>query len=207
MHGLADEFRRLNDEVELPPQRLVRELAALEQRALSTLPAPEREAYCVRKLAALERVARAGRPARGFAPHTAPFAAERAVNAAEGAALLLRVQRFLAGGADPSRLTMSSDGGGCLPTFDSDGNLLAMDVGTSATLLPAVAGAIRSGVPIPVALGTVTANPAAQLRLHSKGRVRAGFDADLAVVGPELDVRDVLAGGRWLVRDGRPVRA
>jgi hypothetical protein len=102
MHGLADEFRRLNDEVELPPLDFARELAALEQRAMATLQPAEREAYGVRKLAALERVARGGRPARGFAPHTAPFLAERAVNQAEGAALALRVQRFLAGGADES---------------------------------------------------------------------------------------------------------
>jgi beta-aspartyl-dipeptidase (metallo-type) len=115
------------------------------------------------------------------------------------------IAAFLADGGDPARLTLSSDGGGCLPTFDRDGNLLAMDVGTSATLLPAIAGAIRAGVSPTAALATATANPAAQLRLAGKGRLRPGGDADLVIATPDLVVRDVLAGGRWLVRDGRAI--
>ena len=102
MHGLAEDFRRLHDDVELAPLALARQLAALEQRAVQELSAAEREAYAVRKLAALERVARSGRPARGFARDSAAFAAELAVNEAEGAALPLRVRRFLDESGDES---------------------------------------------------------------------------------------------------------
>ncbi len=112
------------------------------------------------------------------------------------------IAAFLADGGDPTRLTVSSDGGGCLPTFDRDGNLLAMDVGTSATLLPAVASAIALGVPPSAALAIATANPAAQFRLTGKGQLRPGSDADLVIAGPNLVPRDVLCGGRWVVREG-----
>ena len=39
------------------------------------------------------------------------------------------IERYLDDGAPPERLTCSSDGGGCLPTFGPDGRLVAMDVG------------------------------------------------------------------------------
>jgi beta-aspartyl-dipeptidase (metallo-type) len=108
-------------------------------------------------------------------------------------------------GLDPARLTLSSDGGGCLPDFDADGNLLHMDVGSSASLGVALREAVALGVPLPVALATCTANVARQMRLHHKGRIAPGCDADLVLLGEGLTVDGVLAGGAWLVRDGVPV--
>lgn len=102
------------------------------------------------------------------------------------------------------RLTMSSDGGGCLPTFDADGGLLHMDVGAPATLLHAVRGAVALGVPLDQALRPVTRTPAQHFRLHGKGRLAVGADADVLVLDPALAVRHVLAGGRFMVRDGQP---
>ena len=46
----------------------------------------------------------------------------------------LAVQRYLDDGLDPGHLTVSSDAGGCLPTFDRDGTLLHMDVGDARGL-------------------------------------------------------------------------
>lgn len=107
-------------------------------------------------------------------------------------------------GLDPARLTLSSDGGGCLPTFDRDGVLVRMDVGASATLLASVFEAVDLGVPFDVALGACTANVATLFRLPRKGRLAVGHDADLVVLDDRA-VRDVLAGGRWMVRGGAPV--
>ena len=103
------------------------------------------------------------------------------------------------------RLTMSSDGGGCLPTFGDDGQLCHMDVGSPATLLHAVRGAVALGVPLHQALRPVTDTPAQLFRLHGKGRLAVGADADVLVLNPDLTVRHVLAGGRLCVRDGAPL--
>lgn len=113
---------------------------------------------------------------------------------------------WFAEGLDPARVTLSSDGGGCLPTFDSDGVLLHMDVGASASLLVAVREAVAAGVPIELALATITRNPAEQLRLRGKGRIAVGADADLVVLDANLDVREVWAGGAPFVQRGAPVR-
>ena len=42
--------------------------------------------------------------------------------------------QYQAGGYPMDRLTVSSDGGGCLPAFDKEGRLTRFDVGLSATL-------------------------------------------------------------------------
>lgn len=103
------------------------------------------------------------------------------------------------------RITMSSDAGGCIPTFDTSGVLLHMAVGTAHTLLQEVSHAHAQGVPLPLALATCTRTPAELFRLPHKGRVAVGADADLLLLGPELNVEGVLAGGRWLVKHGAPV--
>ncbi len=108
---------------------------------------------------------------------------------------------WLAAGLDPARVTLSSDGGGCLPAFDADGRLLHMDVGASAALLVAVREAVSRGVPLPVAVSACTSTVATLFRFPRKGRLAVGCDADLVVLD-DLHVRDVLAGGRWMVRDG-----
>ena len=45
------------------------------------------------------------------------------------------LQRYLASGAPPDRVTISSDAGGCLPCFDAEGRVCSMDVGASGALL------------------------------------------------------------------------
>lgn len=111
---------------------------------------------------------------------------------------------WLSAGLDPARVTLSSDGGGCLPTFDRDGVLLRMDVGASAALLASIREAVALGAPFERALAACTENVATLFRFPRKGRLAVGRDADLVVLD-DLHVRDVLAGGRWMVRDGAPV--
>lgn len=113
--------------------------------------------------------------------------------------------RYLAAGLDPLRVTLSSDGGGCLPTFDSDGRLTHMDVGTSAALLQALAEATAQGVDRSAAIAAVTRNPARLFRLEDRGRLQVGLRADLALLRPDWSVWGTLAGGRWLVRQGQAV--
>jgi beta-aspartyl-dipeptidase (metallo-type) len=111
---------------------------------------------------------------------------------------------WVSAGLDPARITLSSDSGGCLPTFDADGRLLKMDVGSSASLFLAIFEAVDAGVPLSTALAACTSNVATLFRLPRKGRIAGGADADLVVLEGRR-VHHVFARGKWMVRGGVPV--
>jgi beta-aspartyl-dipeptidase (metallo-type) len=113
------------------------------------------------------------------------------------------IHAWWSAGLPAARLTVSSDGGGCLPHFNADGELLGMGVGDSATLLQAVHEATKLGVPFEYALATVTRNPARHFRLHGKGVIEVGADADLCVLENDGRVGELWARGRCMVRGGR----
>jgi len=105
----------------------------------------------------------------------------------------------------PGNLTISSDGGGCLPHFDSNGEMVKMEFATSAGLPETLLELTRRGHGLGEVLPSMTSNVARALRFHGKGRIAAGKDADLVCFGEGLAVRHVMAGGRWMIRDGSPV--
>jgi beta-aspartyl-dipeptidase (metallo-type) len=107
-------------------------------------------------------------------------------------------------GFPTARLTCSSDGAGCLPTFDANGVLTHMDVGRPASLAAALADT-AAALGLAAALPVFTSNVADQLRLARKGRLAVEMDADLVILDGRGAPRDVMAGGRWLVRHGAPV--
>jgi beta-aspartyl-dipeptidase (metallo-type) len=125
---------------------------------------------------------------------------EDAYTAAEG------LQRYLASGAPPERITISSDAGGCLPCFDGDGRVCSMDVGTSGALLETLRTVVAGGMPLEIALPAFTANPARLLRLGGKGRIEAGADADLVALDATGTADTVIIRGEIHVRDGQAVR-
>jgi beta-aspartyl-dipeptidase (metallo-type) len=100
------------------------------------------------------------------------------------------------------QFTISSDGGGCLPTFNAQGELVHMDFASSAGLPQTLAELRRRGHALQDILPSLTRNVASLLRLRSKGQVAVGLDADLVVLGAAAEVQSVLAMGRWMVRDG-----
>jgi beta-aspartyl-dipeptidase (metallo-type) len=104
------------------------------------------------------------------------------------------------------RFTISSDGGGCLPAFDHDGNLTRFGVGLSQTLPDTLGELVNAGVPLAEALAPFTSNVADLLRLGRKGRLSAGHDADLIVLDDKMRVRDVMARGAWHVAAGEVLR-
>jgi beta-aspartyl-dipeptidase (metallo-type) len=100
------------------------------------------------------------------------------------------------------RLTLSSDGGGCLPRFDADGVLVQMGVGSSASLLDTLREVVGAGVPLAEALHPVTSTPARLFRFHDRGRLAVGLRADVLLLDDALRVRALWGGGQPLVRDG-----
>jgi beta-aspartyl-dipeptidase (metallo-type) len=108
------------------------------------------------------------------------------------------IARFLASDAPRERVTCSSDGGGCLPVFDADGRMVSMDVGRPTTLMDAVRDLARRGLPLGDVLPAFTSNVAALFRFARKGRIAEGADADLVVLGAEMEVAEVMARGVWM---------
>jgi beta-aspartyl-dipeptidase (metallo-type) len=120
----------------------------------------------------------------------------------EGVSVEDCVERFLDEGIPLERLTVSSDGSGCLPTFNDEGVLVHMDIGRPGTIADALAALLRRGRRLDEVLPVFTSSVASLLRLKGKGRVVVGGDADLVVLDDEHRPRDVMAMGRFLVRDG-----
>jgi beta-aspartyl-dipeptidase (metallo-type) len=112
------------------------------------------------------------------------------------------IVRYLDSGLPAGRITVSSDGGGCLPVFDADGMLLHMDVGSPGILADTLGKLLDRGLALEKILPAFTSNPARLLRLRDKGTIGVGADADLVVIGEDAMVRHVMAGGRWHVLNG-----
>ena len=113
--------------------------------------------------------------------------------------------RYLDSGAPPERVTVSSDGGGCLPTFDEQGRMVTMDIGAPESLQTTLKELLARGQPLERVLPAFTSNPAQLLRLENKGRIAQGADADLLILNEDNDVSEVMISGRWFVRDGHAV--
>lgn len=121
---------------------------------------------------------------------------DQAIPAAEALA------EFLARGLPRERITVSTDAGGSLPVFDDASRFVRMGVGRPEALAETLHALLARGVALADALPPFTANPAHLLRLERKGRIAAGADADLVVLDREDRVRDVMARGRWHLRNG-----
>lgn len=107
-------------------------------------------------------------------------------------------------GCPPENFTISSDGGGCLPHFDDNGQMVKMEFATSAGLPDSLRELLARGHDLSAVLPSMTSNVARILRLHEKGRLAEGCDADLVCFDDNHQVRHVMARGRWMVQDGQP---
>ena len=99
-------------------------------------------------------------------------------------------------------ITLSSDGGGCLPVFDAQGQVTSLDVGKPRALWETFKELIVTKKhPIETVLGAFTLNISTLLRLQNKGRIHVGADADLIAFDDHTTITDVMARGRWYMTD------
>lgn len=111
------------------------------------------------------------------------------------------VIRYLDSGAPAGRITVSSDGGGCLPVFNERGEITSMGIGSPSSLLETLGGLLHKGLTLDTALPILTSNVAELLRLRDRGRIACGNCADLLVLDDDNGISDVMIAGVWHVRD------
>jgi len=139
----------------------------------------------------------------GFIDLTAGFEDEESAVGSMPAYRALKY--FLESGADEDRITMSSDGHGSVPVFDSNGELIGIEAGNCKVLLEDVKKAVLDmNIPMEKVLKTVTSNPAKALRLDKfKGSIAEGKHADLILMDRELNIEAVFSMGKKLVEGGK----
>jgi len=104
--------------------------------------------------------------------------------------------------AGGDKITLSTDGGGSLPRFNAAGDMVGLGTGSPAANLDVLRELVKGGMPLESVLPVITANPAHHLELKGKGRLEAGMDADLCVFTDDMNLRHVIAKGKFLMRDG-----
>lgn len=115
------------------------------------------------------------------------------------------LQLALNEGAEPGRITISSDAGGSQPVFDEKGRCVRIDTATSETLLGELRRLVFGhGMALGDALQFFTSNPARVMGIaDTAGVLKPGADADILVLDKALAVRHLYLKGRRIVRDGQ----
>ena len=84
--------------------------------------------------------------------------------------------------------------------------MVGLKVGPLDSVIESVAEMLEGGeLPKETVISMVTANPAEQMKLPRKGRVRPGFDGDVLVLDDGFKPRFVAAKGRVMMEDGETV--
>lgn len=107
---------------------------------------------------------------------------------------------MLESGVPDSRITFTSDGQGSLPKFDKQGQFVGLSIGSVTTLIEELRAAVlEEKLPLSQVWKTASVNPARFLKLHNKGEIAPGKDADLLLLEKEtLTIEGMIARGAWL---------
>ena len=114
------------------------------------------------------------------------------------------IVELLNAGVPLEHITMTSDGNGSLPHFDSNGELVRLEMGQPKSIYTELIDAIvHEKLPMEVALKVVTSNVASVLRLKAKGRIQVNCDADIVILNSDYSINDVIARGVHVVKDSK----
>lgn len=106
------------------------------------------------------------------------------------------------------QITLSSDSNGSFPKWSEDGSrVVAMGVGKMETLFDTIRHLVQdNGVDLSTAVSIITKNVADALQLYPrKGTIAKDADADIVLLDGDLQITDVLALGKVMVREGKLV--
>ncbi len=115
-------------------------------------------------------------------------------------------RKYQQGGFDQSKLTISSDGGGCLPHFDKQGELLHLDYGRCTLLSDCIKELLDEGFKLKEVIAPFTSNVAQLLRLQNKGQIKVGKDADLVILDNENKIESVMVLGQWHQKNYKTIK-
>ena len=117
------------------------------------------------------------------------------------------ITELLKAGVPLEHITMSSDGCGSLPQFDKNGELVGLETGTLKSMFDEFKDAvIQQGFKIQDALKPVATNVADILKLHNKGRIALGKDADFVLIDKDFQIIHLCAMGKIMIKDGEMLR-
>ncbi len=102
------------------------------------------------------------------------------------------------------QITLSSDSNGSFPKWSADMKIIGMGVGKMETLFDTIRHLIKDqNVSISDAVSIITCNVADALMLNQKGRIAKDKDADLVLLDENLEITDVFARGKQVLRDSQ----
>ncbi len=111
-------------------------------------------------------------------------------------------------GVSINNITFSSDGNAGMAKTDGNGNIVHLYKAPVDLNLKQVISLIQeAGMPISDAFRLITTNPARNLSLSHKGKVKTGFDADLCFFDKEFNLTDVISRGNIMMKDCEIVKA
>lgn len=110
------------------------------------------------------------------------------------------LKQLIESGVPVEHITFTSDACGSLPGFDPvTGKLIKMEMGLPSSVLREIKEAVlNDGLAPETALKVATSNPADILKLHQKGRIQEGCDADILVIDPQFNIIRYMAMGKLM---------
>ena len=117
------------------------------------------------------------------------------------------LERYLDADLPRERITISSDGGGCLPVHDCQGQVESYGTAHPTSLSETLARLLGRGRSLAEVLPAFTSNVATLLRLPHVGHLAVGATADLVVLDSDGGPESVMARGAWHVRNRVQLRS
>lgn len=116
------------------------------------------------------------------------------------------LKRLLEEGINQDNFTLSSDGQGSMPIYNEKKEYIGIGIGKSTSLIKAVKECVfLENISLETAIRAITCNPAKILKLKNKGKIEVNMDADICLLDEELNVDTVIAKGKIMVRDKKPI--
>jgi len=112
------------------------------------------------------------------------------------------IKQLLEAGVPLEHITLTSDACGSLPDFDEKGNLIKLEMGYPRSVFDEITDAVKEdGLELEKAIRVSTSNVADIMKLHKKGRIAEGKDADIILVDKDLKIVHYIAMGQMMMKD------